>query len=173
MLGIKDGIQLRGPSATFERQLNAQAPDKTDIMPQPDTVVQVGFPIMIKATAGGGGRGMRLAMKEEEFLTLMRQASQEAEAAFGNGAVYLERYVQNPRHIEFQVLRRGHSRAHDVCRWQHTQWLGPGRLAVTGHVRGGVCLLGVPLHVILGGTGCCKVHRAGAGRQARQRGAPL
>jgi biotin carboxylase len=72
-------------------------------MQHPDGVVQVGFPIMIKATAGGGGRGMRLAMKEEEFLTLMRQASQEAEAAFGNGAVYLERYVQNPRHIEFQV----------------------------------------------------------------------
>jgi acetyl-CoA carboxylase biotin carboxylase subunit len=69
---------------------------------------QVGFPIMIKATAGGGGRGMRLAMKEEEFLTLMRQASQEAEAAFGNGAVYLERYVQNPRHIEFQVLADKH-----------------------------------------------------------------
>jgi acetyl-CoA carboxylase biotin carboxylase subunit len=65
---------------------------------------KVGFPIMIKATAGGGGRGMRLAMEEGEFMTLMRQASQEAEAAFGNGAVYLERYVQNPRHIEFQVL---------------------------------------------------------------------
>ena len=58
---------------------------------------------MIKATAGGGGRGMRLAQHEGEFLTLIKQASQEAEAAFGNGAVYLERYVQNPRHIEFQV----------------------------------------------------------------------
>ncbi len=69
----------------------------------PCATSQVGFPIMIKATAGGGGRGMRLAMKESEFMTLMRQASQEAEAAFGNGAVYLERYVQNPRHIEFQV----------------------------------------------------------------------
>mmetsp|Transcript_17481 Transcript_17481/g.52411 ORF Transcript_17481/g.52411 Transcript_17481/m.52411 type:complete len:568 (-) Transcript_17481:509-2212(-) len=65
---------------------------------------EIGLPIMIKATAGGGGRGMRLARKEEEFLTLMRKASQEAEAAFGNGAVYLERYVENPRHIEFQVL---------------------------------------------------------------------
>ncbi len=78
-------------------------PAAVHVMQHPDGVVQVGFPIMIKATAGGGGRGMRLAMKEEEFLTLMRQASQEAEAAFGNGAVYLERYVQNPRHIEFQV----------------------------------------------------------------------
>lgn len=74
---------------------------------------------MIKATAGGGGRGMRLAMKESEFLTLMRQASQEAEAAFGNGAVYLERYVQNPRHIEFQVCAaiqvHGDGVLHSIC----------------------------------------------------------
>jgi len=65
---------------------------------------EVGFPLMIKATAGGGGRGMRLATKEEDFLPLLKQAQQEAEAAFGNGNVYIERYVQNPRHIEFQVL---------------------------------------------------------------------
>jgi acetyl-CoA carboxylase, biotin carboxylase subunit len=69
---------------------------------------QVGFPVMIKATAGGGGRGMRLAMTEGEFVPLLQQAQQEAEAAFGNGAVYLERYVQNPRHIEFQVLADKH-----------------------------------------------------------------
>ncbi|KAI3436743.1 hypothetical protein D9Q98_006158 [Chlorella vulgaris] len=69
---------------------------------------QVGFPIMIKATAGGGGRGMRLAMTAEEFLPLLKAAQSEAEAAFGNGAVYLERYVNNPRHIEFQVLADKH-----------------------------------------------------------------
>ena len=65
--------------------------------------VQVGFPVMIKATAGGGGRGMRLAMNEGEFMKLLQQAQQEADAAFGNPDMYLERYVQNPRHIEFQV----------------------------------------------------------------------
>ncbi|UPQ97946.1 biotin carboxylase subunit of acetyl-CoA carboxylase [Chloropicon primus] len=65
---------------------------------------EIGFPLMIKATAGGGGRGMRLAKNMEEFLPLMKQAQGEAKAAFGNGAVYIERYVQNPRHIEFQVL---------------------------------------------------------------------
>ena len=69
---------------------------------------EVGFPIMIKATAGGGGRGMRLANTEEEFLPLLKAAQQEAEAAFGNGAVYLERFVKNPRHIEFQVLADKH-----------------------------------------------------------------
>uniref|UniRef100_A0A383V4X9 Biotin carboxylase n=1 Tax=Tetradesmus obliquus TaxID=3088 RepID=A0A383V4X9_TETOB len=65
----------------------------------------VGFPLMIKATAGGGGRGMRLATKPEDFLPMLKAAQQEAEAAFGNGAVYIERYVQNPRHIEFQNPR--------------------------------------------------------------------
>lgn len=64
---------------------------------------QMGFPIMIKATAGGGGKGMRLAQNEGEFVSLLRQAQNEAESAFGNKAVYLERYIQNPRHIEFQV----------------------------------------------------------------------
>lgn len=53
---------------------------------------------------------MRLATKEEDFLPLLKQAQQEAEAAFGNGNVYIERYVQNPRHIEFQVLQlRAHN----------------------------------------------------------------
>lgn len=66
-------------------------------------MLQMGFPIMIKATAGGGGRGMRLAHEPKDFLYLLRQAQQEAESAFGNNKVYLERYIQNPRHIEFQV----------------------------------------------------------------------
>lgn len=65
----------------------------------------IGFPLMIKATAGGGGRGMRLVQEEKDFIKLLRAAQQEAEAAFGNGACYIERYVVNPRHIEFQVRR--------------------------------------------------------------------
>ena len=69
----------------------------------PACASQVGFPIMIKATAGGGGRGMRLAMEEKDFLRLLQQAQQEADAAFGNPDMYLERFVQNPRHIEFQA----------------------------------------------------------------------
>ena len=69
--------------------------------------MQVGFPVMIKATAGGGGRGMRLAMEEGEFMKLLQQAQQEADAAFGNPDMYLERFVNNPRHIEFQVQQPG------------------------------------------------------------------
>ena len=72
------------------------------------TSQRMGFPVMIKATAGGGGRGMRLANNEEEFLPLLKAAQQEAEAAFGNGKVYLERFVKDPRHIEFQVLADKH-----------------------------------------------------------------
>ncbi|XP_047969487.1 biotin carboxylase 1, chloroplastic-like [Salvia hispanica] len=65
---------------------------------------EIGYPVMIKATAGGGGRGMRLAKERDEFVKLMQQAKSEAAAAFGNDGVYLEKYIQNPRHIEFQVL---------------------------------------------------------------------
>ncbi len=69
---------------------------------------QVGFPVMLKATAGGGGRGMRIVRDEDELPGLYRQAQSEASAAFGNGDLYLEKYVERPRHIEFQVLGDEH-----------------------------------------------------------------
>nr|ABR18119.1 unknown [Picea sitchensis] len=69
---------------------------------------QIGFPVMIKATAGGGGRGMRLANEPGEFVKLLQQAKSEAGAAFGNDGVYLEKYIKNPRHIEFQILADKH-----------------------------------------------------------------
>src|SRR5512138_2050774 len=65
---------------------------------------QVGFPVIIKASAGGGGRGMRIVRSEEELPALFKAASSEAAAAFGNGDLYMERYVERPRHIEFQIL---------------------------------------------------------------------
>ncbi|AVX20142.1 MULTISPECIES: acetyl-CoA carboxylase biotin carboxylase subunit [Carboxydocella] len=65
---------------------------------------EIGYPVMIKAAAGGGGRGMRVAQSERELLKQLQTAQAEAKAAFGNEAVYIEKYVEEPRHIEFQIL---------------------------------------------------------------------
>jgi acetyl-CoA carboxylase biotin carboxylase subunit len=65
---------------------------------------QVGFPVIIKASAGGGGRGMRIVRSEEELPALFKAASSEAAAAFGNGDLYMEKFIERPRHIEFQIL---------------------------------------------------------------------
>ena len=67
-------------------------------------VEQWGFPLLVKAAAGGGGRGMRLVARESELAGDMESASREAQAAFGDGRVFLERYINNPRHVEIQVL---------------------------------------------------------------------
>ena len=69
---------------------------------------EVGFPVIIKASAGGGGRGMRIVRSSEELPALFRAAQGEAAAAFGNGDLYMEKYVEHPRHIEFQVLADAH-----------------------------------------------------------------
>ncbi len=65
---------------------------------------QIGFPVLIKASAGGGGRGMRVAVNDLALRSAVKEAKAEAEAAFGNGDIYLEKYVENPRHVEVQVL---------------------------------------------------------------------
>ena len=65
---------------------------------------EMGFPVMLKATAGGGGRGMRLVTKEDELSDLYQVAYQEALNGFGNGDLYLEKFIQEPRHIEIQIL---------------------------------------------------------------------
>jgi acetyl-CoA carboxylase biotin carboxylase subunit len=65
---------------------------------------EIGYPVMIKATAGGGGRGMRIVENPDDLGPALRTAQREAEAAFGVGDVYIEKYVVSPRHIEFQVL---------------------------------------------------------------------
>jgi acetyl-CoA carboxylase biotin carboxylase subunit len=65
---------------------------------------RIGYPVMIKATAGGGGRGMRIAWNDTELVNAYQTARAEAEVAFKNSGVYLERYIANPRHIEIQVL---------------------------------------------------------------------
>ena len=75
-----------------------------DVNEAKNRAVDVGFPILIKAAAGGGGKGMRIVERVEEFEEQMQLAVSEATSAFGDGAVFIERYVTSPRHIEIQVL---------------------------------------------------------------------
>jgi acetyl-CoA carboxylase biotin carboxylase subunit len=68
----------------------------------------IGFPLIVKAAAGGGGRGMKVALTADDLVEAVQTAQSEAAAAFGNGAVYMERYLQKPRHIELQVIADSH-----------------------------------------------------------------
>ena len=72
---------------------------------------RIGYPVIVKASGGGGGRGMRVAHNDPALIKGFHTAKTEAERAFGNGAVYIEKYIENPRHIEFQILadRKGHT----------------------------------------------------------------
>ncbi|MDQ3190317.1 MAG: acetyl-CoA carboxylase biotin carboxylase subunit [Bacteroidota bacterium] len=120
---VKDnGIVFIGPSAEAMEimgdKLSAKAAAKKYNIPMvPGTegaidnieeakkiATQTGFPILIKASAGGGGKGMRIVEKVEEFEEQMKMAVSEAVSAFGNGAVFIEKYVAGPRHIEIQIL---------------------------------------------------------------------
>ena len=72
---------------------------------------EIGYPVIIKAASGGGGRGMKVCNAPDQLETLMKQAGSEAKAAFGDDTVYLEKYLGNPRHIEFQVFGDGNGNA--------------------------------------------------------------
>jgi acetyl-CoA carboxylase biotin carboxylase subunit len=102
-----------------EKARQAMKKAKVPILPGSDGVVadeedalhwarKVGFPVILKAKAGGGGRGMRIVRTEEELPNLYHSASTEAANAFGNGELYMEKFIERPRHIEFQVLADEH-----------------------------------------------------------------
>jgi acetyl-CoA carboxylase biotin carboxylase subunit len=89
-------------------------PGTTEALRDADEAVQeagaIGYPVLLKAAAGGGGKGMRIARSAAEVRKGFAQASSEASAAFGDGSVYLERFVERPRHVEIQVLADTHGR---------------------------------------------------------------
>jgi acetyl-CoA carboxylase, biotin carboxylase subunit len=79
----------------------------TDVEEAKRLAAEIGYPVLIKAASGGGGRGMKVVPAEDQLETLMAQAGSEAKAAFGDATVYMEKYLGNPRHIEFQVFGDG------------------------------------------------------------------
>ncbi len=114
------GIKFIGPSwqaieqmgsKTAARRLAAAA--GAPIVPGTQTdfakfAAQIGYPVLLKAAAGGGGKGMRLVEREADLPSAMRAAASEAERAFGSGEIYLEKWIERPRHIEIQVLGDEH-----------------------------------------------------------------
>ena len=124
------GFEFIGPSPTAMEKLGDKntarsmaIANKVPVVPGSDGLIEddasaikaadkIGFPVLIKATAGGGGKGMRVAEDRDSLVSAVNAARNEAQAAFGNGGVYLERYVGQPRHIEVQVIADIHG---NVC----------------------------------------------------------
>ncbi len=122
----KCGIKFIGPSPEVMEAMGDKANAKrtmvsagVPVVPGSDGVVatleqareicaEIGYPVMVKATAGGGGRGIRLVEREEELEAKYSAAQQEAIACFGNGDVYIEKFIVNPRHVEIQLLADEH-----------------------------------------------------------------
>lgn len=123
---IKENIKLIGPSADAMRvmgdKLSAKQRVKTynvplvpgideavsDFQKAREIAVQIGFPVLIKASAGGGGKGMRLVENEDEMEEQMKLAQSEARSSFGDDAVFVEKFVTKPRHIEIQIFADDH-----------------------------------------------------------------
>ncbi|HKJ03985.1 MAG TPA: pyruvate carboxylase [Geopsychrobacteraceae bacterium] len=120
------GIAFIGPTPEIQRRLGDKVSGRevaieagVPIVPGTDKPIQsdeealifakeAGYPIIVKASAGGGGRGMRVANNRKELLEGLRSAASEAQAAFGNAAVFLEKYIENPKHVEVQIIGDKH-----------------------------------------------------------------
>ncbi|HEX9107908.1 MAG TPA: carbamoyl phosphate synthase, partial [Longimicrobiales bacterium] len=112
-------IRLMGDKAVARRNMAAAGvptvPGSPGAVPDADAALamarEIGFPVLVKAASGGGGKGMRVAPDEASFMTMFTMAQNEAAAAFGDASVYLEKYLGRPRHIEIQLLGDKHGHA--------------------------------------------------------------
>lgn len=106
---VGDKIRSR---QTMEKAGVPIIPGMKDILKDPSAYItearRIGYPVMIKASAGGGGKGMRIVFAEEELKPALEAGKREAKSAFGDESVYLEKYIEEPRHVEFQVLADNH-----------------------------------------------------------------
>ncbi len=122
-----------------------------DLEKAKDLARTIGFPVMIKATAGGGGRGIRIADNEDEFAKLAPQASAEAKAAFGDGGLYLEKVIEDARHIEVQILGDGDNFIHcyerecSLQRRRQKVWEEAPSIALKPDARESLCASAVAL----------------------------
>ncbi|HPM91789.1 MAG TPA: acetyl-CoA carboxylase biotin carboxylase subunit, partial [Bacteroidales bacterium] len=111
-----DSIRSMGDKITARKNMIAAGvpvvPGTTEPISDEDKALsvirEIGLPVMIKASAGGGGKGMRLVKEENEILNAIRAARSEARSAFGDDSVYIEKYIESPHHIEFQILADNH-----------------------------------------------------------------
>lgn len=126
----ESNIRFIGPSADSIRKMGDKAFAKetmkkvgVPVVPGSDGVVkdineakkiakEIGYPVMLKASAGGGGKGMRIVWEEKELPKLFQTASSEAEASFGVPDLYIEKYIENPHHVEIQILSDRHGNAY-------------------------------------------------------------
>ncbi|MFN9993865.1 MAG: acetyl-CoA carboxylase biotin carboxylase subunit [Phycisphaerales bacterium] len=119
-----ESMQMLGDKVDCKKTARANSvpvfPGSEDAIEDEEEAVRVaneiGFPVIIKASAGGGGRGMKVCHNEATLRSMLRIASQEAQAAFGNGAVFIEKYLEHARHVEVQCLGDKHGNA--VYRWE-------------------------------------------------------
>ncbi len=170
------GLIFVGPSAAMIRLMGDKAAARTKaqqsgvpIIPGSDGVVtaeqglqiaqEVGFPVMIKAVAGGGGRGIRIAETAEEFVALASQASAEARAAFGDDRMYIEKIIEQARHIEVQVLGDGMNAIHcwerecSIQRRRQKIWEEAPSTALDSQTRARLCRSAVELARSVGYVG--------------------
>jgi acetyl-CoA carboxylase biotin carboxylase subunit len=123
------------------------------------TAAEVGYPVMIKAAAGGGGRGIRIAANEDELRKLAPQAQSEAQAAFGDGGLYLERALRDPRHIEVQILGDGTRAVHcferecSIQRRRQKVWEEAGAVCLDEPTRQELCASAVAMAEAVGYKG--------------------
>ena len=118
----ESGVKFIGPSPQMINSMGDKAFAKetmkkngVPVVPGSDGIIndideglglsrEMGFPVIVKASAGGGGKGMRIVREEKEFVKAFQTAQAEAEAGFGNPDVYIEKYIENPRHVEIQIM---------------------------------------------------------------------
>ena len=174
---VESGMRFVGPAAETIRLMGDKAMARRQAalagvptVPGSDGIVAglpaaamladgIGFPVMIKASAGGGGRGIRVARTGDEFPHLASQASMEAKAAFGDGGIYIEKVIENARHVEVQILGDGSNAIHcwdrecSIQRRRQKLWEESPSTALDEATRDRLCRSAANLAVSVGYSG--------------------